>query len=279
MRRAVYLAVAVAVLAGAVPPGQSQDSNSLLAGLKAKFTLTQTSADKSELVTAGSVLVLQKDRLVMYAISNALPPQSLYKKGKISHSVLGGKSFLRDLGNTMQHPEDTAIQQRVFVAGEKFWVTGITVGHDAVTFRLYSDPYSDIRYWGELKFPFPKGSVPPADDLMNTIAEVLTIQPDDNAAANTQQAAPSAPAPQAPATPETPAEVAPAPIPPPPPPAPDVQPKTISLGQTRDEVVAIFGQPQKVVKLAAKQIYYYPDMKVTLVNGKVSDVAEITPAH
>jgi len=83
MRRAVYLAVAVAVLAGAVPPGQSQDSNSLLAGLKAKFTLTQTSADKSELVTAGSVLVLQKDRLVMYAISNALPPQSTYKKGKI----------------------------------------------------------------------------------------------------------------------------------------------------------------------------------------------------
>lgn len=76
-----------------------------------------------------------------------------------------------------------------------------------------------------------------------------------------------------------PAEAPPAPIPPPPPPPPDAPPpKTISLGQTTDEVVATFGQPQKVVKLGAKSMYYYPDMKVTLINGKVSDVADITPA-
>ncbi len=65
-----------------------------------------------------------------------------------------------------------------------------------------------------------------------------------------------------------------APIVPPPPPT-DVAPpppKTISLGQTRDEVVAILGQPQKVVKLAAKEMLYYPDMKVILVNEKVTDV-------
>lgn len=75
---------------------------------------------------------------------------------------------------------------------------------------------------------------------------------------------------QAPAVPEPVL----APIAPPPPPtdAPPPPPKTISLGQTRGEVVAILGQPQKVVKLADKEMLYYPDMKVILVNQKVADV-------
>jgi hypothetical protein len=36
--------------------------------------------------------------------------------------------------------------------------------------------------------------------------------------------------------------------------------------------VATFGQPQKVVKLPTKEMLYYPDMKVTLVEAKVTDV-------
>jgi hypothetical protein len=36
--------------------------------------------------------------------------------------------------------------------------------------------------------------------------------------------------------------------------------------------VAIFGQPQKVVKLQSKEMLYYPDMKVTLVEAKVTNV-------
>lgn len=97
--------------------------------------------------------------------------------------------------------------------------------------------------------------------------------------AQLKAAAPTAPAPSPnpPAvvpTPEPAREQALAPIPPPPPPAdtPRPPPKTISLGQTKDEVVAILGQPQKVVKLAAKEMLYYPDMKVILIDQKVTDV-------
>ena len=36
--------------------------------------------------------------------------------------------------------------------------------------------------------------------------------------------------------------------------------------------MAILGQPQKVTKLPTREIYYYPDTKVTFVNGKVTDV-------
>ena len=56
------------------------------------------------------------------------------------------------------------------------------------------------------------------------------------------------------------------------PPPPPADPKTIGLGQTTQQVVASWGQPDKIVKLATKQIYYYKDLKVVFVNNKVSDV-------
>ena len=63
-------------------------------------------------------------------------------------------------------------------------------------------------------------------------------------------------------------------IPPPPPPidAPPPAPKTISLGQTKDQVLAIFGTPLKVVVLPTKEMDFYKDMKITFVKGKVVDV-------
>ena len=47
---------------------------------------------------------------------------------------------------------------------------------------------------------------------------------------------------------------------------------TIAIGQTRDEVIAMFGVPSKVVQLGKKEIDVFPDMKVTFVQNKVVDV-------
>lgn len=52
---------------------------------------------------------------------------------------------------------------------------------------------------------------------------------------------------------------------PPPPPA------SVQLGQTPDQVTAAIGQPDKIINLGTKQIYVYKDLKVTFVNGKVTD--------
>ena len=41
---------------------------------------------------------------------------------------------------------------------------------------------------------------------------------------------------------------------------------------TIDQVVAILGNPDKIFDLGAKKIYVYKDVKVTFMNGKVSDV-------
>jgi hypothetical protein len=53
---------------------------------------------------------------------------------------------------------------------------------------------------------------------------------------------------------------------------PSGPPPPIALGQTTDQVVSAIGQPTRIVDLGAKKIYSYPDMKITFMNGKVSDV-------
>jgi len=54
--------------------------------------------------------------------------------------------------------------------------------------------------------------------------------------------------------------------------APPPEPAQIEKGQTPDQVKAAIGNPDKIVNLGAKQIYVYKDIKVTFINGKVSDV-------
>jgi len=86
---------------------------------------------------------------------------------------------------------------------------------------------------------------------MKTIAEVVT---DDSATQEPAPADSAAPPAQQEAGGQAPAT------------------KTIALGQTMDEVVGILGPPQKKVNLGTKEIYFYPDMKVIFISGKVADV-------
>jgi hypothetical protein len=65
-------------------------------------------------------------------------------------------------------------------------------------------------------------------------------------------------------------EVSP-PAEPPKPPEPPKQPGP-AVGQTIEQVTAAFGQPKVILDLGPKKIYVYPDLKVTFVDGKVSDV-------
>jgi len=53
---------------------------------------------------------------------------------------------------------------------------------------------------------------------------------------------------------------------------PPPEPQQIEKGQTPAQVKATLGNPNKIVALGAKQIYVYRDIKVTFLNGKVSDV-------
>jgi hypothetical protein len=255
--------------------------------LEAKYNLTKTTADKSDIVTAGAVVVLQKDHLLMSKVSGVDGYQNRYKDGQITQNAAG--KLARRLGHLPGIPGTPTAPSpgtREFVSGEKMWVTKIEVKDEKVSFTLFTDAISDVRYQATLTF-FDKGR-PPVDQVEKAVAEVFKVQPaeDDKSAKEAKpaqgqkqaQAAPAAQtAPPAPITPPAPvapaADAPPPPIAPPPPVAPDPEPTKLGLGQTPDQVIAALGQPKSIAKITEKkQIYIYKDLKVTFVNGKVSDV-------
>jgi hypothetical protein len=257
MRGRIYLALGIAVALVAVAPGlYAQDQEAIQKKLSSQFALTTMTADKSDVAKTGSVLVLHKDGLMFCGTNAVAPPTSTYKNGAVSFGTGAQMAWGMSLG--LANQQAIAIAQRKFVNGEKFWVTAYEVHADGVILLFYSDPFGDTRYYGKLKFPFQKGKFPAADDMMKTIAEVITVDtPQEGAASDAPAPGGAAEPAAAPAAAEN---------------VPQAAPKTIALGQTKDEVVGIFGQPQKIANLGAKEIYYYPDMKVTFVNGKVSNV-------
>jgi len=262
------------------------------------YALTKTTDDKTDIVTAGSVVVLQKDKLVMVTADSAANQcPNTYKDGKLQQ---GGACKTTEtlkkiplFGHSLPG-QDKVPNTRTFVTGEKFWVTKIDVkdsGKDqGVTLEFFTDAIKDVRYKGTLTVQFKKG-LPSADDALKLVSEVLTVQPSEeakdggdksNGQQGGQQQAPSASSPggaagtpgasQPPAAeaPPAPVEAPPPAIEAPPPPAPE--PVTVALGQTVDQVVSALGQPTKKAKVGAKEIYYYKDLKVTFLNGKVKDV-------
>lgn len=268
---------------------QDQGAAAIQKKLEGEYQLTKTTADKSDIVTAGSVVVLQKDNVLMLAASSTNPCRNTYKDGKVTqNAACRTNEKLKKFSRWTSHiPGAGSVPDsptsRTFVAGEKFWVTKIEVkdtGKDpGIILDFFTDAINDTRYGTSLLIPF--GAVTPSpEEALKAVAEVITVAPSDDKNADDKggdkpaqggqqdSQAPSQPA-AAPAAP-APAEAPPPPIEAPPPPPPD--PVSVSEGQTIDQVVAALGQPVKKAKVGTKDIYYYKDLKVTFVNGKVTDV-------
>ena len=223
------------------------------------FVLTTGNKQTGEITKAGSIIELKKDGLVMWTLEDGVSPNYVYKDGKFSLPLAAWAQ-----AHTALHAKDPELNpenvvKRKFVAGEKFWITAVAVRDNGIFLAFASDPYGDTRYIGNLWFPVDKKQpMPTVDAFMATLSGLIAVEPPQQA----EQAA----APAAPSAPTAPAVQAPAPIAPPPAP-----PKTVTLGQSRDEVQAILGQ-QKVVVLGSKEIEMYSDMRITLVGGKVTDI-------
>jgi len=279
------------VLVGISATLYAQDKAAIIKKLTSEYSLTKTTADQTDIVTAGSVLVLQKDNLLMVATTTTGNPcPNTYKEGKFTQNgaCRMSEKFKKVplFGHTIPGSDKAQVTTRTYVTGEKFWVTRIDIkdGRDAgVVMDLFTDAVNDVRYRTTLNIPF-KGAMPSPDDAVKLVQEVVTVAPPDDdkkeakgndkgaqQGGQQQQAAAPEPAPQPAAAP---AEAAPAPIEPPPPPpdAPVAPPPTVAIDQTPDQVTAILGQPQKKAKIGTKEIYFYKDVKVTFVNGKVKDI-------
>ena len=160
---------------------QAGDPAAIQQKLYAQIRLTTITADRSDIVTAGDIVTIQKPGLIMYATNSPMPPSNSYKNGRIGQ---GWGGFGKDMLITMAAPGGataTDYPHRPFAPEEKCWVTGIQVQKDGVLFQLYSDPYDGVRYYANLKIPFPdKKVVPPVDVALQTVAEVLAVVPTEN---------------------------------------------------------------------------------------------------
>jgi hypothetical protein len=246
--------------------------------LESQYALTQPTADKTDIVTAGAILVLNtkkgKDNgIIMSPVSSTNPYQNTYKDGKITQNALGKGLGVLDRAKHLG-ASGSAPATRTFVPGEKMWVTNITAKPDGVIFELFTDAYADVRYKAALKFQFAKGTMPSVDQVEKLVAEVFKVQPAEDKNAQQQQAPAGGqeqPAP-APATADAPTPPVTQAAPLPPQGGPPAT-KEVSLGQTPDQVVAILGPPGRVLNgRDNKQIYSYKDLKITFTNGQVSDI-------
>jgi hypothetical protein len=152
-----------------------------------------------------------------------------------------------------------------FRTGDKVYPTKIDVNVDKakISFTVVAcdscngvDPPTSMK--GQVIFQFAKGYLEKADvgAVENAIGQVFAISTGNEAQAqNNQSQAEQQPAAQEQAQAQ-----------------PEAEPQTIQLGQTTDEVQAVLGKPEKIVNLGPKQLFIYKDMKITFVNGKVSDV-------
>ena len=260
------------ILAGIIPwtmASAQGGADSLESQLAAKYKLVKLGTDSSGLavVDAGTVLVIKKGGILSVPSGNAVVVPSFVKDGQIKTANNGAMQGVNKLlkWKGVSDPTGAASTDTKFLtSGEKVYVSKIDVNRkdSKVTFAIIEcDTCNSVQdasmRKAQVVFQFPKDYLNGADggQVSDVINQILEIQADDAAqdkgqdAQGQQQAAAPAAAPE-----------------------PAQPPPTIQLGQTPDEVTTALGQPQKIVNLGAKQIYYYKDMKITFVKGKVSDV-------
>jgi hypothetical protein len=154
---------------------------------------------------------------------------------------------------------------KYFQKGDKVYPTRIEVSLDKgkISFTVVAcdscngvNPPTSMK--GEVVFQFAKGYLEKANvgEVEDTIGQVFSISSDDQQGQSGDASEQQQAGQQQPAQPEQ----------------QQAEPQTIQLGMTTDQVQAALGKPEKIFNLGSKQIYVYKDVKVTFLNGKVSDV-------
>jgi hypothetical protein len=243
----------------------SAQAVSLQEQLAAQYKLVKMGSDTSgySVVEAGTLLAIQKGGILGVPYSDQSILSTKYEGGTVhSPNALLSKGI--GFGMKKFGKEQTT---HLFQVGDKVYPSKIDVNltKDSVSFSIVAcdtcnqtDPPTYNK--AQVVFQFPKGSLAKASagEVEDVIGQLLSISTDDaqqgegggDQQGNDQgggggQAQQQAPPPE---------------------------PQQIEKGQTPDQVKAALGPPDKIVNLGAKQIYVYKDLKVTFLNGKVSNV-------
>ena len=281
MRQKIEMAVLAALIVVGITPcllvAQGLPAVPLEDQLKAQYTLVKMGLDSGgdAIVGEGTVLVIKKDGILSVPYRDQSVPTK-YQDGAVrspSASTMGARGSL--MGRIGKQ------QIRLFQVGERVYPSKIAVNlpKDQVTVGIIAcDACNHVSpttfYKADVVFQFAKGTLATTSlsQVEDTIAELLNIddspgdqgvgqpgngndndtghgnrndQQGGNQGGGVGQAQQQAPPPE---------------------------PQQIEKGQSPDQVKAALGQPDKIVNFGTKQIFIYKDLKVTFLNGKVSDV-------
>jgi hypothetical protein len=244
--------------------------------LVAQYKLVKMGSDTGgySVVEKGTLLKIEKGGILGVPYSDQSILSTKYEGGQV-HSP--NTTVSKGLGFAMKKfgKEQTT---HLMGVGDKVYATKIEVNEAKDTIVLgivacdtcnKTDPPTYMK--ANVVFQFPKGSLLSANagSVEDVIGQLLSISSDDSQQGGDQgaqqpqggdqgggqPAADQAPAAQPAADQQPPAE-----------------PASIDKGMTPDQVEAALGKPDKKVNLGPKMIYYYKDMKVIFISGKVSDV-------
>jgi hypothetical protein len=250
-------------LAGQAPTLQEQ--------LAAQYKLVKMGSDTSgySVVEKGTLLAIQKGGILGVPYSDQSVLSTKYEGGVVHspNSLLSkGIGFgMGKIGKTQT--------THLFAVGDKVYPSKIdvNVAKDSVTLGIVAcdtcnktDPPTYNK--ANVVFQFPHGSLAAASagQVEDTIGQLLSISSDDAQQGDQQQGGGDQQQGGGDQGGQQPAAQQPA--------APAAEPASIDKGMTTDQVQAAMGKPDKIVNLGTKTIYYYKDMKVIFLSGKVSDV-------
>jgi len=260
----------IAILAAAIfPLALAAQAPSLQEQLTAQYKLVKMGSDTSgySVVEKGTLLAIQKGGILGVPYSDQSVLSTKYEGGAV-HTPNGllskGIGFgMGKLGKTQT--------THLFAVGDKVYPSKIdvNVGKDIVTLAIVAcdtcnktDPPTYNK--ANVVFQFPRGSLAAASagQIEDTIGQLLSISSDDaQQGQGDQQQGGDQQQQGADQGAQQPAAQQPA-----------AEPASIDKGMTTDQVQAAMGKPDKIVNLGTKTIYYYKDMKVVFLSGKVSDV-------
>ncbi len=282
LRKSHHLISGIVLVAATIFPmaRASAQAATLQDQLVAQYKLVKIGSDTGgySVVEEGTVLAIQKGGILAVPYSDASDFKSKYQDGAIKGpgglSVGARKGIMGRFGK-----EQTT---HLFAKGDKVYPTKIDVNvvKDNVIMGIVAcdtcnktDPPTYNK--AEVVFEFPKGSLAnaTADSVQKIIAQVFTVSKDDSKdekadkkgddKGGQQQAAGQDQGQQQGAQDQGQQQGGDQPA---------AEPVSIEKGMSVDDVEAAMGKPDKKVTLGTKQIYYYKDMKVIFINGKVSDV-------
>jgi hypothetical protein len=243
---ALMFAVIFSVLAATA---QNAAPVSLQEQLIAQYNVAKMGSDSSgtTVVEPGTLLAIQKGGVLAVPWKALAVCPAKYQDGSLHSPGLVCSSMVKSVSRYFQNG-DKVYPIKIDVNLEKQKISFSLVACDSC--NGVNPPTS---FKGEVVFQFPAGYLEKASaaEVEDTIGQVLSVsggeetQQRQTAQVGQEQQPPSQPQPE---------------------------PRTIQLGQTISEVQGALGQPEKIVDLGAKQIYVYKDLKITFVNGKVSDV-------